>query len=452
MKLRTKIQLFSSIFILILMLLINASIYILFYKQSAERELDDLSIQTDEMVKIINENPDISRKDLLDAFLPSNGMIQVVSKSEDVILRRKKPIDHGDLHGAFYNKEIQKVTKNDLGHNVAIVSKPIIWGDEELVTVQVSKQLLTLEETMTTLFYVLVIASLVMLIPAILGGWILGRVLLQPIQTLIQTMRRNTDQQKWEKIVIKGRSRDELYEMKKTFNEMIDHLEANFHKQEVFVSDASHELKTPIAIIKSYAQMLERRKDTPPELLNESIETIESEADRMQSLVEQMLLLAKNRKQSKLKDVNIIELTEDAIHTFQGANERVIQLNVETEVEAVLVHGNAGQLQQIIYILVDNALKYSDDAINITLDNTDNAVQLKVIDYGTGMSKEEQEHIFERFYRIDKARSRETGGTGLGLSIAKTIAEAHGGDIKVESHVGLGTIFILKLPIMKKES
>src|SRR5699024_8711402 len=173
MKLRTKIQLFSSIFILILMLLINASIYLLFYKQSAESELDEISTQTDEMVKIINENPEISKKDLLDAFIPSNGMIQVISKSEDVILRREKPVEHGNLDGAFYNKEIQKITKNDLGHNIAIVSKPIVWENDELVTVQVSKQLLTLEETMRTLFYVLVIASLVMLIPAILGGWVL---------------------------------------------------------------------------------------------------------------------------------------------------------------------------------------------------------------------------------------------------------------------------------------
>ncbi|HLR03474.1 MAG TPA: ATP-binding protein [Virgibacillus sp.] len=452
MKLRTKIQLFSSIFILILMLLINASIYLLFYKQSAESELDEISTQTDEMVKIINENPEISKKDLLDAFIPSNGMIQVISKSEDVILRREKPVEHGNLDGAFYNKEIQKITKNDLGHNIAIVSKPIVWENDELVTVQVSKQLLTLEETMRTLFYVLVIASLVMLIPAILGGWVLGRVLLQPIQTLIQTMKRNTDQQKWEKIAIKGRSRDELYEMKKTFNEMIDHLEANFHKQEVFVSDASHELKTPIAIIKSYAQMLERRKDMSPELFNESIETIESEADRMQSLVEQMLLLAKNRNQAKWENVDMVALADNVIHTFQGANERAIRLDIKTDVEGIRVNGNAGQLQQILYILVDNALKYSDDAINITLDHTDDMVQLKVIDYGAGIPEEEQEHIFERFYRVDKARSRETGGTGLGLSIAKTIAEAHGGALGVESHIGLGTIFTLRLPIMNNES
>src|SRR5699024_12770489 len=132
-----------------------------------------------------------------------------------------------------------------------------------------------------------------------IGGAVLGKVLLQQIQTLIQTRRRNTEQEKWEKLPVHGRSQDELFEMKVTFNDMIDQLKANFHKQEVFVSDASHELKTPIAIIKSYAQMLERRKETPPELLHESIETIDSEADRMQSLVEQMLLLANNREAVK---------------------------------------------------------------------------------------------------------------------------------------------------------
>lgn len=452
MRLRTKIQLFSSMFILILMLLINTGIYFLFYKLSAESELEEVSDQTDEMVRTINSNPDIAKKELLGAFLPSNGMIQVISKNDEEIQEVHKPIDHGKLPEAFYNKEIKKITKNDLGNNVAIVSKPIVWENGELVTIQISKQLLTLKDTMTTLFYVLVVASLVMLIPAIIGGRILGKVLLQPIQALIQTMKRNTEQGKWEKISIQGKSRDELFEMKKTFNDMIDHLKTNFHKQEVFVSDASHELKTPLAIIKSYAQMLKRRKEAPQELLRESVETIDSEADRMKLLVEQMLLLANSQEQTKMEDINITALFEDAIRTFQGVNDRTISFEAETDTDKMFVYGSENQLQQIIYILIDNALKYSQDMIKITLNAVDEEVFLRVTDYGPGIPEVEQEHIFERFYRIDKARSRETGGTGLGLSIAKTLAAAHGGDIMVDSHVGLGTVFTLQLPLMIKES
>lgn len=452
MKLRTKIQLFASLFILVLMLLINASIYFLFYKSSAENELDEVSERTDEMVKTMNEQTDISRKDLLGAFLPNNGMIQVISESEEQILAVQKPIEHEGLPSGFYNKEMHEIKKNDRGSNVAVVSKPIIWEDGEVVTIQVSKQLLPLEETMTTLLYVLVIASLIMLIPAIIGGRILAKMLLQPIQTLIQTMKRNTEQAKWEKISIRGKSRDELFEMKKTFNDMIDRLKANFRKQETFVSDASHELKTPIAIIKSYAQMLIRRKDAPPELLQESIESIDSEADRMQSLVEQMLTLAGSREQAKKEDVDIISLYEDAVHTFQGVNDREILFDKRLDINKMFVYGNANQLRQIVYILMDNALKYSTGTVKVTLENEDKKVLFRVTDYGPGIPEEEQDNIFDRFYRIDKARSREAGGTGLGLPIAKTLAQSHGGDIIVASQVELGTIFTLRLPIMINKS
>ncbi|HLQ70234.1 MAG TPA: HAMP domain-containing sensor histidine kinase [Bacillota bacterium] len=452
MKLRTKIQLFSSVFILVLMLLINTSIYYFFYHLTAESELDDLSAQTDEVIKAITQNPDIEKKKLLSAFLPNNGMIQVISKNDKPILILEKPIDHGDFSALFQNNESQSIKTNNLGNKVAVISKPIVWEDGELVTIQVSKQLLTLQETMTTLFYVLALASLVMLIPAIIGGRILGKVLLQPIQALIQTMKRNTEHEKWKKLPIHGRSRDELFEMKKTFNDMIDHLESNFHKQEIFVSDASHELKTPISIIKSYAQLLDRRDDAPPELLHESIEAIESEADRMQLLVEQMLLLANNKGKTQKEKINIVALFEDAVHTFQGANDRNIISELKTDMESVTVYGNANQLQQIIYILIDNALKYSNETVKASLEMSGNHVLIRVIDHGPGISKEEQEHIFERFYRVDKARSRETGGTGLGLSIAKTIAVEHNGDLLVDSQVNLGTIFTLQLPTLETES
>src|SRR5699024_5627512 len=150
MKLRTKIQFFSSVFILVLMLLINTSIYYFFYHLTAENELDDLSAQTDEVIKAITQNPDIEKKKLLSAFLPNNGMIQVISKNDKPILILEKPIDHGDLSALFQNNESQSIKTNNLGNKVAVISKPIVWEDGELVTIQVSKQLLTLQETMTT--------------------------------------------------------------------------------------------------------------------------------------------------------------------------------------------------------------------------------------------------------------------------------------------------------------
>lgn len=448
MKLRTKIQLFSSIFMLVLILLINTSVYFLFNKISADSELDQLAVQTEEIIKTLNENPDSVINELLNAFLPTNGMIRVFQKDgNELIPKKTKEYEYSTLPGEFSPTELHYVTSH-INVNVAVISKPVIWKNGEIVTLQVSKHLISQKETMTTLFYVLIVASVIMLIPTIIGGAILSRFLLSPIKALIQTMKDNTKQAKWQKIDLQNNSHDELYEMEKTFNDMIDHLKDNFEKQEVFVSDASHELKTPISIIKSYAQLLGRRGQDNPELFKESVEAIDSESDRMQKLVEQMLLLAKNKNEAAMQNVNFTALCEDTITTFKGAYSREIQFN--KMVNDLFINGNSDQLQQIIYILIDNALKYSEGEIKLLLFEHENEAVLKVTDNGQGIAENEQLHIFDRFYRLDKARSRDTGGTGLGLPIAKTITESHHGELSVQSNVGQGSTFTLKLPLVKE--
>src|SRR5699024_5696575 len=154
-----------------------------------------------------------------------------------------------------------------------VIGKPIVWDNGEIVTLQVSKQLGVLQENMKILFYVLLIALFVMLIPILIGANILSRFLLNPIKSLSSVMKEYATRTEWKKInVHSNKSKDELYEMQKTFNEMIERLSENFEKQDVFVSDASHELKTPISIVKSYAQLLNRRGLENPELFYESIE------------------------------------------------------------------------------------------------------------------------------------------------------------------------------------
>src|SRR5690625_7518077 len=127
---------------------------------------------------------------------------------------------------------------------------------------------------MTTLSYVLIVASVIMLIPTIVAGIVLSRFLLHPIRELTQTMKENTRQGNWNKINLQNQSQDELYEIEKTFNEMIKQLKDSIEKEAIFVSDASHELKTPIAIVKSYAQLVQRQGDEHPEVIVESIKTI----------------------------------------------------------------------------------------------------------------------------------------------------------------------------------
>lgn len=446
MKLRTKIQLFSSLFMLVLILLVNASIYYLFYQISAESELEQVKTQIDTMVEELAGEPEVTGE-LIRAYLPTNGMARVFPQEGQPLQWHYRPDAYTNLAGEYNTRESQEIVTPEDGANVAVVTKPIIWENGDVVTLEVSNHLIELDNTMTTLFYVLAVASFIILIPTVLAGNVLSRFLLNPITDLIHTMKENTKQAKWKKIEVGNRSKDELYEMEKTFNEMIDRLRENFEKQEIFVSDASHELKTPISIVKSYAQLLKRRGRDNPELIEESIEAIDSEADRMQKLVEQLLALAKNKNEAVTKQVDMTSLCEETMQTFQRAYDREIMF--QKPQISIVVHGNPDQLEQIIYILIDNALKYSDDQVEMSLTHQGDEMKLVVKDYGAGIPEEEQRRIFDRFYRIDKARSRETGGTGLGLAIAKAIAALHDGSLQVDSEVGKGASFTLTLPVVK---
>jgi len=259
MKLKTKIQLFSSLFMLLLILLVNTSIYFLFYKISAENELSRLSNETNTIVETLQANPDVPRSQLLKAFVPENGIIRVIDQNgEELIPTITKSESYTQLAYEFIDHEKRTIEKDEQGHYIAVVMKPIIWENGEVATLQVANFLIALDEMMHTLFYVLVAASLIILIPTVIAGNLLSKFVIQPIQKLIETMKINIHDKNWQLIEVENESKDELYEMVTTFNELMRQLKESFKKQEQFVSDASHELKTPLSIIKSYAELLKR--------------------------------------------------------------------------------------------------------------------------------------------------------------------------------------------------
>src|SRR5690625_2379297 len=181
MRLKTKIQLFTSLFMLLLVLLINTSVYYAFNKISTNSELDQLSTQVNTLVETLNSNPEIPKSDLLEAFLPENGMIRIYQENEEQpITVLTKQIEYQDLFGEFTTQESREIVKRENEANFATISKPIIWSNGEVVTLQVSEQLTLLGDTMTTLSYVLIVASVIMLIPTIVAGIVLSRFLLHP--------------------------------------------------------------------------------------------------------------------------------------------------------------------------------------------------------------------------------------------------------------------------------
>lgn len=223
---------------------------------------------------------------------------------------------------------------------------------------------------------------------------------------------------------------------------MIDRLQESFNRQVQFVSDASHELRTPIAVIQGYANLLDRWGKNDKEALEKSIYAIKLETDNMASLVEKLLFLAKgdsgNQKIDK-KEFWLNDLINEVVSESKLiAPNRIITNSFN---DPVKVYADYKMIKQMIRIFIDNSIKFTKDKSKIDISSKlyNKSIKITVSDNGIGIPKDEIKNIFDRFYTVDKSRSKEKGGTGLGLSIAKWITDMHNGIIEVESEEGKGT-------------
>ena len=246
----------------------------------------------------------------------------------------------------------------------------------------------------------------------------------------------------------------ELQGLEKAINDLVGRMHEAYREQSRFVSDASHELRTPIAVIQGYADMLMRWGKNDEKVLEEGIGAIQSESAHMKILIEQLLFLARGdngRNQPVMEKVDLSGMMREVYEEscmIQG--ERQWKLSAD---EAIFVMGDAAMLKQTARILVDNAVKYTNpgDKITLSVRLKEGVPCMEVQDNGIGIKDGDINHIFDRFFRSDPARSRSTGGTGLGLSIAKWIVERHGGYFDVFSREGFGTRIGVLLPVQETE-
>ena len=276
--------------------------------------------------------------------------------------------------------------------------------------------------------------------------------LFEPIDIMSATANRLTAHNLHSERLNVAGTQNELKDLANVINEMLDRLETSYESQKQFVSDASHELRTPIAVIQGYANMLDRWGSTNEEVLDESIDAIQNESRSMQDLVEKLLFLSRHDKKTlKLnkKRFNMKPMVEDMIReTRLVAPDRIIN---STIIEDVTVYGDEQALKQVTRIFIDNAVKYSKlgDEITILCENHNGDCVITIQDTGIGMKRYDVEHIFDRFYRSDNARGRNISGHGLGLSLAKLIILAHTGKIKIRTQLTKGTSFIITIPKRK---
>ena len=308
---------------------------------------------------------------------------------------------------------------------------------------------LRLEQLLLTI----AIAFFVGVLPAILvGGWLAARAL-EPVDRMITEVREITDGRSLHRRLALPMTRDELSRLAETLNQMMTRLERSFAALRRFTADASHELKTPLTVVRAGVERAITRPGMPQEALAPLEETLH-EVNRMTELLDALLTLARadeGRAELHREPVDLREIIEEAGETGELLAEHAgVGIEIRLPPEPLVVVVDRSRLRQLALNLIENAVKYtpSGGQVSVELAGSDGRAVFTVADTGIGIAPGDLPHVFDRFWRADSARTRtsERAGTGLGLAICKWIAEAHGGTIDVQSRPGRGTTFTVGLP------
>lgn len=351
-----------------------------------------------------------------------------------------------DKKGLAYDYE----TSNDVtidNVKLRVITRPIFVHDRLVGHVQVAASLKPVETALDRLLTIMLSGGLIALGASfMLGNWLAGRVV-KPISSIAGTAQQIVDADDLEKRIPHDGPKDEIGHLTTTINQMLERLEKLFNSQRRFVSDISHELRTPLTSIIGNVE-LARRYGLQPDMLG----IIEAESHRINRLINDLLMLAqadiaqlplsKNR-------IQLDRLLREVFANVQMLAKEGVALRLE-KTSPLEIEGDGERLKQLLMQLINNALTYTNQgSITLSLHQNGEWAEIHVVDTGIGIPAEDLPHIFDRFYRVDKARSRQAGGTGLGLSIAKWIAEAHGGTLTAQSQPQHGSTFTLRLPLAK---
>ena len=304
------------------------------------------------------------------------------------------------------------------------------------------------EKQLMTIFIVVAIAASV-------AALIFAVTLTAPIKALNRTIRRMGKGDLSARVHV--RTSGELKALADSYNAMAEKIENFDQSRSQFVQNASHELKTPLSTMKLLLENLIYQPDMPTELRAEFMQDINHEIDRLSGIITDLLTLTQMDEKSaalRMEELNFSALCKDILHAHQvSASKADLTLGGDIE-PGIFLHGDTSKLSQVVYNLIDNAVKYTPEGgqVTVTLTADSREAVLTVRDNGIGIPEQDVAHIFDRFYRVDKARSRATGGTGLGLSIVRQIVQLHGGEITVTSAANKGSVFTVTLPLRKEDA
>ena len=389
---------------------------------------------------------------------PLGRFIQILDESGRVgdrstnLKNVRIPLSVQTLQAASKGKTTFETVQVTEKYPLRLVTLPIIEDERMAGIVQVGSSLEGVEDALHQLLLILLIAVPAALLFASMGGLFLANKVLKPVDEITQIARQIGSGNLSQRIRIK-RVNDELGRLAATFNEMIAKLEDSFRRVKRFTADASHELKTPLTILRGEIEVGLKKRRALTEyqrILNSNLE----ETSRMSRIVDDLLTLSR-------ADMGELTMEREAVDLSSLAREVSDDLQILAHEKGVRLHfmgdgfttveGDPLFLRQLILNLTENGLKYTPTGGAVELkvkgDRDEGVARICVSDTGVGIAQKDLKRVFDRFYRVDKARSRETGGTGLGLSISQWIVQAHEGQINVKSKVGKGSTFTVTLPL-----
>lgn len=364
---------------------------------------------------------------------------------------------------SFYGELVNNAERAINFYPIETATYTVIWDNGKVMVKEASEFLYNVR----IILIIIGIVEGIFLLEEIIFGTARVRKILKPLNEIAETAERLSnmvfDEEKFHSIEdaiskISPVASDERIHigdsefkgLEDAINKLLDRMRDSYRQQARFVSDASHELRTPISVIQGYANMLDRWGKSDESVLDESITAIKCESENMKNLVEQLLFLARGingKTQLTIKEFSLSNMIKEVVEESKMIDDKHAYSYIN--LEEVNVYGDMVFLKQTARILVENAAKYTETGENIELKvgrNSKGEPYFSVQDNGIGMDTEDIPHIFERFFRADTARVRKNGGTGLGLSIAKWIIDNHNGYFSVLSRKGIGTRITVYLP------
>lgn len=449
-KISVKLTIIYAFMFSFILLILNASVLYgvknYFYNEGNKQISEIKKILVKNVEHTGGGNVDIADKSLLKNMpLKENLDVKIVNANGKV-LNISDEFDYKLNMKNNYNliMHVEEKERHLAYENIAINSPK--YGK---IYIQIVKGMCKEYEFLKILFIFMGISDFIGIIASIILGYIFSKRMLRPIDSITKTAENIGINNLKERIDIKGPD-DELKRLSSTFNNMIDRLQDAFERQNQFVSDASHELRTPIAVIKGYADLLDRWGKNDKEALLKSIKSIKIEANYMADMTEKLLFLARGDKGVQRIDKKLFHLNELIIEVVNESKlidkNHIISVGENDNIE---ITADYKMIKEMLRIFIDNSIKFTKKGEKITLSSIkkNNFAVITVSDNGIGVPQEEIKNIFKRFYTVDKSRSREKAGTGLGLSIAKEICDIHNANIDIQSEEEKGTKIIITLSL-----